>query len=229
MSATAEDVIAAAVDPDWIGVAAGLVADFSADASPRERIGLLFSALHAHLGTTDWIACAAIHSRLSALGHMDRSVRLADLHPEGANPDAAALRHAVATAPLCVDGEHLVFDPVDFQRCFAAARHAGAPSPRPRPGQRSRTPQDTAAADERQRLAKSLDKRVKALRLAGLDGVDLVAAMADRMSDLKRLMDAARLCELDRLAARFPALGHYAALLTAIAAAICDGTIEVPR
>ena len=82
---------------------------------------------------------------------------------------------------------------------------------------------------EKQRIAKSLDKRVKALRLTGVDGVALFAAMSDRMPDLKRLMDAADPGELDRLAGRFPAFGHYATLLTSIATGIRDGAIKVPR
>lgn len=82
---------------------------------------------------------------------------------------------------------------------------------------------------EKRRIAKSLDNRVSKLRLAGTNGVALFAAMADRMPEFKRLMDASTGAELDGLAARFPAFGHYAELLTSIAAGIRDGTIKVPR
>lgn len=228
MGATAEDVIDAVVDPAWIGVAAELIAAFPKDAAPRERISLLFSALHGRLGTTDWIACAAVHSRISALGHMDRSLRLGDLHPAGDNPDADALRHAVATAPLHVEGEHLVFDPVGFQRCFAAARQDGK-RPAGRAPEHDRPKASGMAAAEKARVAEKLDERVQALLLAGLDDVALFAAMSDHMGEFKRLLDAAEPGELDKLGRRFPAFGHYAAVLTSIAAAIRDGAIEVPR
>lgn len=224
MGATAEDVINAVVDPAWIGVAAELIAAFPEGGTPRERIGLLFSALHGRLGTTDWIACAAVHSRIAALGHMDRSLRLGDLHPVGDNPDADALRHAVATAPLRVEGEHLVFDPVGFQRCFATARQAGT-----RPVGRGRPKESGMAPAEKARVAKGLDERVQTLLLAGLDDVALMGAMSDHMPEFKRLLDAAEPGELDELGRRFPAFGHYAAVLTAVAAAIRDGAIEVPR
>ncbi len=82
---------------------------------------------------------------------------------------------------------------------------------------------------EKERSAKELDVRVRALRRAGLDDVTLFTAMADRMPDFKRLLDAAAPGELDRLASRFPDLHHYACLLTSISAAIRDGAIKVPR
>lgn len=120
------DVISAPVDPAWIGVAAELIATFPRAATPRERLRLLFTGLHQRLGINDWIACAAVHIRVSALGHMDQGVQLGEIHLADSNPDAVALCHAVATAPLHVHGEYLAFDPVSFQRCLADARHAGA-------------------------------------------------------------------------------------------------------
>lgn len=228
MAATAEDVIDAVVDPAWIGIAAELIPAFPKGLDPRERMNLLFAALHARLGTTDFIAFAAVHSRIAALGHMDRSIRLGDLHPAGDNPDADALRHAVATAPLHVEGEHLVFDPVGFQRCFAAARQAGTRRAG-RESERGHPKASGMAAAEKARVAEKLDERVQALLLAGLDDVALMGAMSDHMPDFKRLLDAAEPGELDKLARRFPAFGHYAAVLTAVAAAIRDGAIEVPK
>ena len=58
---------------------------------------------------------------------------------------------------------------------------------------------------------------------------EAVVDPVSRMPEFKRLMDAAGPGELDDLAQRFPAFGHYAALLTSIAAGIRDGTIKVPR
>ena len=79
------------------------------------------------------------------------------------------------------------------------------------------------------RLARELDTRVRYLRLTGLDGVALFAAMADRMTDFKALMDAAGPGGMDAFAARLPDLRHYAAVLTGIARDIQDGTIKVPK
>jgi len=228
MGTTVEDIINASVDPAWIGVAVELVATFPKDAAPRERLSLLFSGLHQRLGTTDWIACAAVHSRVSALGYMDQVVQLSDLHPAGGNLDAGALRHAAATAPLHVQGENLVFDPASFQRCFADARQVAAAPPESKPRHSSQAAQGMTKAD-RARTAEELDARVQPLLLAGLNNVALLAAMADRMPTFKRLLDAAESGELDRLSLRFPAFGHYAAVLTSIATAIRDGAITVPR
>jgi hypothetical protein len=82
---------------------------------------------------------------------------------------------------------------------------------------------------EKTQLAEEIDARVKALRQTGIDDVGLFVAMSDHMPTFKRLMDATSPGELDRLAARFPHLHDYAVLLTSIAGAIADGTIEVPR
>ena len=124
MDDIAGDVINASVDPAWIGVAVELIANVPRDATPRERLRLLFSGLHQRLGINDWIACAAVHIRVSALGRMDQGVQFGEIHLAGDNPDAIALRHAVATAPLHTHGEHLVFNPVSFQCCLAEARQS---------------------------------------------------------------------------------------------------------
>ena len=83
---------------------------------------------------------------------------------------------------------------------------------------------------ERKRMATELDARVRALRLVGLDDMALFAAMADRLPDFRRFMDAGGFADrgINRLARRCPDLYHYARLLTVIAAGIRDGTIEVP-
>jgi hypothetical protein len=78
---------------------------------------------------------------------------------------------------------------------------------------------------EKTRLAEQIDVHVKALRQTGVDDAALFVAM----SAFKRLVEAASPGELDRLAARFPNLRHYAVLLTSISAAIRDGAIEVPK
>lgn len=82
---------------------------------------------------------------------------------------------------------------------------------------------------KKQRIAKELDARVRYLRLTGLEGVALFAAMSDRMADFKALMDAAGPDGMDGFAQQRPDLHHYAALLTSIAAGIRDGVIKVPR
>lgn len=82
---------------------------------------------------------------------------------------------------------------------------------------------------KKQRLAKELDTRVRYLRLTGLDGMSLFAAMSDRMPDFKVLMDAAGSDGMDSFVQRLPDLRHYAALLTAVAAGIHDGAIKVPK
>ena len=228
MQASVENVINASVDSAWIGVAAELVATFPKDAGPRDCLRLLFNGLHQRLGITDWIACAAVHSRISALGFMDQAVQLADLHPAGSNPDAHALRQAVATAPLHVEDENLAFDPVSFQHCFAQARQeesalhdAGPQQSKPAAGSMSKA--------DKARTAKELDGHVQTFLLASLNDVALFAAMSDHMPAFKRLLDAAEPGELDALSRCFPAFGHYASVLTSIAAAIRDGAITVPK
>ncbi len=78
-------------------------------------------------------------------------------------------------------------------------------------------------------LARELDTRVRYLRLTGLDGIALFAAMADQMPDFKTLMDATGPDGMDALARRLPDLRHYASMLTGIAQGIQDGTIKVPK
>ncbi len=84
-------------------------------------------------------------------------------------------------------------------------------------------------AAKQQRMARELDTRVRYLRLTGLAGIALFAAMADRMDDFEALMDAAGPNGMDSFAARLPDLRHYAQLLTGIATGIQDGTIKVPK
>ena len=228
MGVTVQQIINASVNPTWIGVAAELAATFPKNAGPRDRLRLLLDGLHQRLGTTDWIACAAVHGRISALGFMNRAVQLGDLHPAGTNPDARALRQAVATAPLHVHGENLVFDPVSFQRCFAQARQEGSAPPG------SKSPPGKSGAGslskaDKAGIAKELDGRVQALLLAGLDDVALFTAMSDHMPAFKRLLDTSEPGELNALSQRFPAFGHYAGVFTSIAAALRDGAITVPE
>ena len=85
----------------------------------------------------------------------------------------------------------------------------------------------TAAKQER--LARELDTRVRYLPLTGAAGLALFAAMADRITDFRALMDAAGPGGVDSFAARLPDLRHYAAVLTGIARGIQDGTNKVPK
>ncbi len=84
-------------------------------------------------------------------------------------------------------------------------------------------------AAKRQQLARTLDTRVRYLRLTGLDDTALVAAMSDRVADFEALLDAAGPGGTDSLAGRLPDLRHYAGLLTPVAAAVRDDTIRVPK
>ena len=61
-------------------------------------------------------------------------------------------------------------------------------------------------AAKQKQLARELDTRVRYLRLTGLDGIALFAAMSDRMADFKALMDAAGPSGMDALAWRLPDL-----------------------
>ena len=79
------------------------------------------------------------------------------------------------------------------------------------------------------RLARELDTRVRYLRLTGLDGIALFAAMADRMPDFKALMDGAGPDGMDALAGRLPDLRNYATVLTGVTRGIQDGIIKAPR
>jgi hypothetical protein len=84
-------------------------------------------------------------------------------------------------------------------------------------------------ATKRQQLARALDPRVRYLRPTGLDDTALVAVMSDRVADFEVLLKAAGPGGMDGLAGRQPDLRHYAALLTSVAAVVCDDTIKVPE
>ncbi len=84
-------------------------------------------------------------------------------------------------------------------------------------------------AAKQKQLARELDTRVRYLRLTGLQGIALFAAMSDRMADVKALLDAAGPGGMDALAGRLPDLRFYAGLLTGIAQDIQDGTVKVPK
>ena len=71
---------------------------------------------------------------------------------------------------------------------------------------------------QRRRLARELDTRARYLRLTGLDDDALVAAMSDRMADIRTLLDAAGPSGMDGLPQRLPDLRRLAALLTGMAA-----------
>ncbi len=83
-------------------------------------------------------------------------------------------------------------------------------------------------AKQRQ-LARELDTRVRPLRLTGLDGIALFAAMSNRMADFKALLDAAGPDGMDSFVGRLRDLRCYAELLTDVARGIQNGTIKVPR
>ena len=76
-----------------------------------------------------------------------------------------------------------------------------------------------------QRLARELDTRVRYLRLTGVDGTALVAAMSGRLAEFRALLDAAGPSGLDAVPGRLQDLRHLAALLAA-AAGTQDGAAE---
>ena len=77
-------------------------------------------------------------------------------------------------------------------------------------------------------LARELDTRARYLRLTGLDDAALVAAMADRMADLRTVLDAAGPSGMDGLSQRLPDLRRLAALLPGIAAGGAQDGAESP-
>ena len=84
------------------------------------------------------------------------------------------------------------------------------------------------AAKQRQ-LARELDTRVRYLRLTGLDDAALVAAMSDRLADIRALLDAAGPSGMDGLPQRLPDLRRLAALLAGLAAGGAqDGADSLP-
>ena len=74
-----------------------------------------------------------------------------------------------------------------------------------------------------------MDTRVRYLRLSGMEGMTLFAAMSDRLPDFKALLDAAGPEGMDSFARSLPDLRRYAKLLTGVAKGIQDGTIKVPE
>jgi len=79
---------------------------------------------------------------------------------------------------------------------------------------------------KQQRLARELDTRVRYLRLTGVDGTALIAAMSGRMAEFRALLDAAGPSGLDALPGRLLDLRRLAALLAATAASTQDGAAK---
>ena len=77
-------------------------------------------------------------------------------------------------------------------------------------------------------LARELDTRARYLRLTGLDDAALVAAMADRMADLRTVLDAAGPSGMDGLPQRLPNLRRLAALLTSTTAGGAQDGADTP-
>ena len=66
-------------------------------------------------------------------------------------------------------------------------------------------------------LARELDTRARYLSLTGLDDATLVAAMSDRLADIRTLLDAMGPSGMDGLPQRLPDLRRLAALLAGMA------------
>ena len=77
-------------------------------------------------------------------------------------------------------------------------------------------------------FARELDTRARYLRLTGLDDAALVAAMADRMADIRTVLDAAGPSGMDGLPQRLPDLRRLAALLTATTAGSAQDGADLP-
>ena len=77
-------------------------------------------------------------------------------------------------------------------------------------------------------LARELDTRARYLRLTGLDDAALVAAMADRMADIRTVLDAAGPSGMHGLPQRLPDLRRLAALLTGMVAGSAQDGADPP-
>ncbi len=75
-------------------------------------------------------------------------------------------------------------------------------------------------AAKQKQLARELDTRVRYLRLTGMDGMALFAAMSDRLADFKALLDAAGPSGMDAFAGRLLDLRRYAELVAGMAKGI---------
>ena len=78
-------------------------------------------------------------------------------------------------------------------------------------------------------IAARIDARVQRLVRGGSDNLAVFMAMADRMPDFKRVMDAAGQDGMDELCRQLDGFYRYAKVLETVAAGIAAGEIPVPE
>jgi hypothetical protein len=78
-------------------------------------------------------------------------------------------------------------------------------------------------------IAARIDARVQRLVRGGSDDLAVFMALADRMPDFKRVMDAAGQDGMDELCRRLDGFYRYAKVLETVAAGIAAGEIPVPE
>jgi hypothetical protein len=87
---------------------------------------------------------------------------------------------------------------------------------------------DASITAKHRRMASRIDTRMKQLDAAALDEVEIIAAMADYMSDFHHLITDMTSPAMNTLCREFAGLHRYARIVEAIASGIAAGKIKVP-
>jgi hypothetical protein len=97
-------------------------------------------------------------------------------------------------------------------------------------GEAKRRAQVAAASitEEHRCIASRIDERMMLLDAAGLDEVEIIAAMTDYMSDFHRLITEMTAPAMNALCSEFAGLYRYAKIVETIASGIASGQIKVP-
>jgi hypothetical protein len=97
-------------------------------------------------------------------------------------------------------------------------------------GEAKRRAQVAAASitDEHRCIASRIDERMMMLDAAGLDEVEIIAAMVEYMSDFHRLITEMTGPAMNALCSEFAGLNRYAKIVETIASGIASGQIKVP-
>ena len=86
----------------------------------------------------------------------------------------------------------------------------------------------TSITAEQRRVASRIDTQMKELHAAGLDEVEIIAAMVDYMSDFHDLIAGMTSPAMNALCREYAGLHHYARIVETIALGISSGQIKVP-
>jgi hypothetical protein len=87
---------------------------------------------------------------------------------------------------------------------------------------------DASITAKHRRMASRIDTRMKQLDAAALDEVEIIAAMADYMSDFHHLITDMTSPAMNTLCREFAGLHRYARIVETIASGIAAGKIKVP-